>query len=257
MVYHRSKTLPAGGFVQCHHCDAEQKLPNQCPQCGKKVTTFGLGTQRVEEELHRKFPQLVEEKTMLRLDSDTIRGRGRGGGHNALHKALARFGSGEVQVLLGTQMIAKGLDYPNVRLVGVINADTSINLPDFRATEHTFQLVSQVSGRCGRGEHAGSVIVQTFQPGIAAIRLAAQHNYQAFAELELQQRKQCGLPPFGRMARIVVRDRDYAKCMARARELAAALLQRTQHGDAELKSIKVRGPVPCPIAHFRQTPHSD
>lgn len=241
MVYHRSKHLQTGGYVQCHHCDAEQKLPGKCPQCGKKITTFGLGTQRVEEELHRKFPQLVEGETMLRLDSDTMRSG------TALHDALARFGSGEVKVLLGTQMIAKGLDYPNVRLVGVINADTSINLPDFRATERTFQLVSQVSGRCGRGEHAGLVIVQTFQPRVPAIRLAAEHNYERFAEIELKQRQQCGLPPFNRMARLVVRDPNHVKCMTRAKELTRALAERAA---AMNQSVRVRGPAPCPIARI-------
>ncbi len=241
MVYHRHKTLPTGGFVQCHHCEAQTKLPAHCPQCQKRITTFGLGTQRVEEELHRKFPQLVTGETMLRLDSDTMRGS------HALHEALTHFGTGEIKVLLGTQMIAKGLDYPNVRLVGIINADTSINLPDFRATERTFQLVSQVSGRCGRSEQPGLVIVQTFQPDIPAIRLAAEHNFEAFAALELQQRHACGLPPFARMARLVVRDRDHTKAMTRAKDLTRVMIELVAQID---QNIRVRGPAPCPIARI-------
>jgi len=241
MVYHRKRDLPKGGYVQCHHCESEQRLPSQCPQCAKKISTFGLGTQRVEEELHRKFPQLVEGETMLRLDSDSMRTGA------TLHDALQHFGAGDVRVLLGTQMIAKGLDYPNVRLVGVINADTSINLPDFRATERTFQLVSQVSGRCGRGEMPGRVIVQTFQPDIPAIRLAAEHNYEGFAAMELEQRRQCALPPLTRMTRIVVRDRDFEKCVTRAKELTYAVQQRAQ---ANLEKVRVRGPAPCPIARI-------
>jgi primosomal protein N' (replication factor Y) len=244
VVYHLHKKIPQGGFVRCHHCLAEQKLPQLCPLCGKHVSVFGLGTQRVEEELARKFPALIEGQTMLRVDSDSM--------HSSkdFHDALGRFARGELRMLIGTQMIAKGLDFPGVRLVGVINADTAINLPDFRASERTFQLVAQVAGRCGRGTAPGQVIVQTFSPNAPAIALAAQHDFETFARSELAERSRSKLPPVARMARLIVRDVDLAAALARARELAAQLR------DLADRSIHLRGPAPCPIAriadHYRQ-----
>lgn len=238
MVFHLNRRLPAGGFVRCHHCEAEQRLPQRCPLCDRHVTTFGLGTQRVEEELARKFPQLVEGKTMLRVDSDSMRGS------KDFHHALGKFGAGEVKLLVGTQMIAKGLDFPNVQFVGVINADTAINLPDFRASERTFQLVNQVAGRCGRGRDPGLVIVQTFQPQASAIRLAAAHDYEGFAKLELSDRRRCKLPPYTRLARIVVRDVDYTRCVNTARTIARRLAELAD------ESMRLRGPAPCPISRI-------
>ncbi|MCH7603298.1 MAG: primosomal protein N' [Planctomycetes bacterium] len=237
-VYHKSKRLATGGFVQCHHCLTEQRLPSQCPDCANKVTTFGLGTQRVEEEITNKFPELVTGQTMLRIDSDTMHGA------KSFHDALERFGRGDIRLMLGTQMIAKGLDFPGVRLVGVINADTALNLPDFRAAERTFQLVSQVAGRCGRGDQPGLAIVQTFNPGVPAIRLAAAHAYTEFAEIELSERRQCNLPPYSRMARIVVRDAELMKCIAMGKRLAEGL--RSLADDSQ----RIRGPAPCPIARL-------
>jgi len=235
VVYHRDQKLPTGGYVRCHHCDAEQMLPNLCPDCGKKVTLFGLGTQRVEEELDRKFPDL----TTMRMDSDAMRSR------QDYQRTLDQFRRGEVDVLLGTQMIAKGLDFPNVLLVGVISGDTSLNMPDFRATERTFQLIAQVAGRAGRGEKPGTVVVQTFSPNDPTIQLAAKHDYNAFAAAELKIRKDVGLPPFSRMARIVVRNRDHAKGYEQARELANHL----QDANTSLGGgVRLRGPMPCPIA---------
>jgi primosomal protein N' (replication factor Y) (superfamily II helicase) len=238
MVYHKNRALPTGGYVRCHHCLAEQKLPATCPQCGNKISTFGLGTQRVEEELAREFPQLVEDETLKRVDSDTMHGA------KDFHDVVGRFGKGEIRVMVGTQMIAKGLDFPGVRLVGVINADTAINLPDFRATERTFQLVSQVAGRTGRGLVPGRVVVQTFNPDSPAIQLAAQHDYESFAKLEMRHRQLAGLPPITRMARIVLRDEDHVKCTAAARQLHAALKPLAD------ESIRLRGPAPCPIARI-------
>jgi primosomal protein N' (replication factor Y) len=238
MVYHKDRSLGTGGYVRCHHCAAEQRLPDRCPVCQKKVSVFGLGTQRVEEELGGTFPELVEGKSMLRLDSDAM--------HKSTdyHKALSRFATGEIKLMLGTQMIAKGLDYPNVRLVGVINADTAINLPDFRAAERTFQLVNQVAGRSGRGIHPGRVIVQSFEPSIPAIQLAAANRYEEFARMELASRERFGLPPSTRMARLVVRDEDSIECQQRARMLAEQL--RTVAD----KQLRIRGPAPCPISRI-------
>jgi primosomal protein N' (replication factor Y) len=224
-------------FVRCHHCLAEQLLPKQCPECGKPVTVFGLGTQRVEEELTRLFPSLVEGETMLRVDGDTMQTA------KHFHDALERFGKGEVKVLMGTQMIAKGLDFPNVRLVGVISADTALALPDFRAAERTFQLVSQVSGRAGRGANPGRAVIQSFEPDTPAIRLAASHDFERFAAQELADRKEFGLPPYRRLARLILRHPGESECAERSAALAQAL--RSIAGPVE-----VRGPSACAIGRI-------
>ncbi len=237
MVYHKDQRLPDGGVVKCHHCEAEQLLPKLCPMCSRKVTTFGLGTQRVEEEIAAKFPGV----SCLRMDSDTMR-TGRD-----YHSSLEAFRRGEVRILLGTQMIAKGLDFPNVRVVGVISADTALNLPDFRAAERTFQLIAQVAGRAGRGDHPGRVIVQTFSPDDPAIALASRHDYEAFAARELHIRAQVGLPPATRMARIVTRHRDHAACLKLATDLTELLHQNNTDS-----AVRIRGPMPPPIARIAE-----
>lgn len=244
-VYHLH-TLAAArtpGFVRCHHCLAELLLPRKCPVCAKSVNTFGLGTQRVEEELQRKFHHthgLTLGTTMLRVDSDTMKSS------RDYFDALQRFSTGEVRLLLGTQMIAKGLDFPNVRLVGVVNADTSLNMPDFRSAERTFQLVAQVAGRAGRADLPGRVIVQTMSPNEPSIVLAAKHDFESFALRELDTRKRSGLPPTTRMARIVCRDLELSKATASASRLAALLReqQRTH------TTLVIRGPMPCAISRI-------
>ena len=243
VVYHKDQRLPTGGYVRCHHCEAEQLLITTCPDSGHKVTVFGLGTQKVEEELREKFPGV----RAARMDSDTMRHA------RDYQQTLDKFRAGEIDVLLGTQMIAKGLDFPGVRLVGVISADTALHMPDFRASERTFQLISQVAGRSGRSEHAGRVVVQTFSPDDPAITLAAAHDYEGFARREIGLRAEVGLPPISRMARIVVRDKDHVACYENAKKLA-------NHLDAANRALKtqvrMRGPMPCPIAriadHHRQ-----
>jgi primosomal protein N' (replication factor Y) len=251
-----STTRPLDHFplCRCHHCLAEQTLPVQCPVCAKRINTFGFGTQRLEEELGRKFDSLVLGETMLRLDADTMTRAA------DYFDALERFRHGSVRLLLGTQMISKGLDFPNVRLVGVINADTALNLPDFRASERTFQLVAQVAGRAGRGEREMSrdghtpldrVIVQTFNPTEPSITAAAAHDFRAFATRELLMRTQTGLPPAGRMARIVCRDENPARAEASASRIAAALRAPpvTADGDSSWAGqLRVKGPMPCPIS---------
>lgn len=238
MAYHKDRTLPTGGFVQCHHCHAEQLLPNRCPQCrSHKVTVFGLGTQRVEEELARNFPDL----RVSRMDSDSMR-KGRD-----YDETLEAFRRGQFDILVGTQMIAKGLDFPNVRLVGVISADTVLHLPDFRSSERTFQLIAQVAGRSGRGDQPGMVIVQSFSPTDPAILLAAEHDYDTFAEREIELRRSVGLPPTTRMARVVVRYRDPDHC----RQVTQRLLGALAHYNERLQlEIELRGPAPCPIARI-------
>ncbi len=239
MVYHKAKQLPTGGYVECHHCTAKQTLPTNCPQCSKKITTFGLGTQRVEEELERKFPQA----RLARMDSDIMRTA------RDYEETLDAFRAGEIDILLGTQMIAKGLDFPNVRLVGVISADTSIHMPDFRATERTFQLISQVAGRTGRGSEAGKVILQTFNPNDPAIQLAAKHDYETFAQNEIELRRNMRLPPITRMARIVVRDKDHVACYEHATKLASSL---NRFNDELQLGVRLRGPMACPIARIAE-----
>ncbi len=243
MVYHRDKVSPRGGAVRCHHCLAERLLPELCPVCGKRVSVFGMGTQRVESELATLYPELIEGRTMLRLDGDTART------HQHWLDALSRFERGEVRLLLGTQMIAKGLDFPGVRLVGVVHADTAIHMPDFRAAERTFQLVSQVAGRAGRSVDPGLVIVQTLVPNAPAIRLAAAHDYRGFASAELATRERSRLPPYSRMARIVVRDADHSKAAAHAERIVEALRSAMEPlPQSPNEWIRLRGPMPAPIS---------
>lgn len=241
MVLHRDKRLPRGGVVVCHHCQSEQRIPTRCPSCGKLPIPLGIGTQRVEEELVAKFSAshgLMAGTTMVRVDSDTMKSA------RDYFEVLGRFGRGEIKLLVGTQMIAKGLDFPNVRLVGVVNADTSVWMPDFRAWERTFQLVSQVAGRAGRGRLSGRVIVQTACPDNPAIRLAAAHDYVTFADMELGTRRAGNHPPVIRMARIVCRDENDQKAMDAAEVIAHAA--RELAGSA----VEVTGPMPCSIGRL-------
>ncbi len=241
MVYHKHQ-LPGmapggGGFIRCHHCENEQLLKPLCPQCGKKITLFGLGTQRVEEEIERKFPEL----RFARMDSDTMRQR------DDYQRILGQFQKGELDLLIGTQMIAKGLDFPNVRLVGVISGDTSLHMPDFRAAERTFQLIAQVAGRAGRSSTPGVVVVQTFSIDDPTIKLASKHDFITFAQRELEMRQQMGLPPHTRMARVVVRDIDHEKSYLMCKKLSQELARCNQQlGNV----VRLRGPMPCPIARI-------
>ena len=237
MVYHVDKQLPAGGLLRCHYCSFENRLPKLCPICGRKVTVFGLGTQRVEEEVANKFPGL----SMMRMDSDVMRTM------RDYEQTLGAFRSGKVKLLLGTQMIAKGLDFPNVRIVGVISADTALNLPDFRSSERTFQLIAQVAGRSGRGPHGGRVIVQTFTPDHPSIQLASNHDYQGFAAQELESRQRYALPPVTRMARIIVRDAQFERAERAAHELATLLNEQNEQVGV---GATLYGPTPPPIARI-------
>jgi primosomal protein N' (replication factor Y) (superfamily II helicase) len=244
MTYHRASAFhpetasnEAGlhtGQMHCHYCLTVNALPAKCPTCDKKLSLFGLGTQRVEEELQRKFPGVV----FARADSDTMRSRS---DYEAL---LSRFGAGEIQVMLGTQMIAKGLDYPNVTLVGVISGDTALSLPDFRAAERTFQLVTQVAGRAGRGDKPGRVVLQTFMPDDAALQFAMKQDFEGFAVHESARRAIAQLPPHARMVRLVLRDLSlehlHKRDQAIAQQLNDAIAQQQL-------SIDLRGPMPCAI----------
>ncbi|MGX7163070.1 primosomal protein N' [Enterococcus massiliensis] len=173
--------------MRCHYCGHEERIPHRCPNCGEdRIRYYGTGTQKVEEELKDVFPTA----RILRMDVDTTRRKG------AHEKILAAFGERKADILLGTQMIAKGLDFPEVTLVGVLNADTALNLPDFRSSERTFQLLTQVSGRAGRAQKPGEVVIQTFNPEHYAIKLAQAQDYETFYQQEMIVRHRGGYPPF-------------------------------------------------------------
>jgi len=223
----------------CHYCDYQIRAPERCPQCGSGAIRYrGFGTQRLEAEVKARFPN----QRCLRMDTDTM------SKHGSHAEALRSFREGEVSILLGTQMIAKGLDFPNVLLVGVINADTALHFPDFRAAERTFQLVTQVAGRTGRGERGGRVLVQTFSPDHPAILAAVRHDYQMFADSELPGRERYGYPPFASLVRIVVR----GPVEAIAASFAETLGRRLTEALAENPfTHRVLGPAPAPIARLR------
>jgi primosomal protein N' (replication factor Y) len=182
LTYHR-----AGEQLKCHYCGHEEPVPTKCPECSSDhIRFFGTGTQKVEEEIAKLFPYA----RVLRMDVDTTRTKG------SHERILKQFGDGEADILLGTQMIAKGLDFPNITLVGVLNADTTLHLADFRAAEKTFQLMTQVSGRAGRHDKEGKVYIQTYTPEHYAIELSKAQFYEPFYHKEMQIRKQYEYPPF-------------------------------------------------------------
>lgn len=200
--------------MKCHYCGHEESVPRNCPKCrSHDFRYYGTGTQKVEKELNKLFP----EARIIRMDVDTTRKKG------AHEKLLSSFGKGEADILLGTQMIAKGLDFPRITLVGVINADTSLSLPDFRSSEKTFQLLTQVSGRAGRSDLVGEVIVQTFNPDHYAIRYAQLHHYDGFYRQEMALRHRGGYPPYYFTAQVTVSDRDEKKAQVKIYEINAMI----------------------------------
>jgi primosomal protein N' (replication factor Y) len=225
------------GLARCHYCGYEAAPPGACPAClfpGIRFT--GLGTERIEEVVARRFPDVP----LARMDSDTMTGRG------AYERVLGAFRRGEIGILVGTQMLAKGLDFPNVTVVGVVNADVSLHVPDLRSAERTFQLLAQVAGRTGRGPKGGRVVVQTFRPYHYAVEAARTHDYLSFAVQELNYRRQLNYPPFSRLARVLVAGKREEAVVTKARELGDLLRPRLPESGAELL-----GPVPAPIAQLR------
>jgi primosomal protein N' (replication factor Y) (superfamily II helicase) len=234
LTHHR-----AGEQAICHYCDFQMPAPVRCPECTFDGIRFsGFGTERLEAEIIGRFPNVP----VVRMDSDTMQ---KPGSHE---RALARFRSGEVKILLGTQMIAKGLDFPNVTLVGVINADTTLHFCDLRAAERTFQLVTQVAGRTGRGDKGGRVLVQTFSPDHYAILAAIEHDYARFAAAELPSRQEHLYPPFASLIRLIIRG-DSEPAVDQIAETAGERL-RTALAAAQIQH-RVLGPAPCPIARLR------
>jgi primosomal protein N' (replication factor Y) len=228
------------GFAVCHYCLSKTLVPQYCPLCKKKMTMIGLGSQRLTEELINKFPSA----RVHRVDSDSMAANPQN-----YYRLLADFADGKIDILAGTQILAKGLHFPNVTLVGIISADTSLALPDFRANERTFQLIAQVAGRAGRSEKGGIVIVQTFLPDQPAIKFALNHNYSAFAQNELAQREKCNLPPYWRMAIIAMRDAKFEKLQTAANALRQKIDQIITA--ANLRII-VRGPMPATISRIQR-----
>jgi primosomal protein N' (replication factor Y) len=228
-----------GNQVICHLCDYRAAPPSACPACDSgEIRYWGMGTQKLEAEVRARFPDVP----LLRMDTDTMRARG------AHEKALSEFRQGKARILVGTQMIAKGLDFPNVTLVGVIQADTALHLPDFRAAERTFQLVTQVAGRTGRGEKGGRVLVQTFSPDHPAIRAAVRHDYAAFAAQELPLREMLHYPPFAAMIRLVIR----GPAEAVAKEFAQRLGQSISAAlEAQQAQARLLGPAPAPTPRVK------
>ena len=222
--------------LKCHHCEYTGRPPVTCPDCGGvKVKSFGIGTEKVEEEALSLFPHA----RIARMDRDTTSKKGAHG------RILRDFRQGEADILIGTQMIAKGLDFPNVTLVGVVSADTAINMPDFRAAERTFQLLTQVAGRAGRGATAGEVIIQTFSPDHYAVQAAILHDYLSFYNQEILFRRELKYPPYSRFANLISSDVNETRASARATALAAAL-ERTLP-----ESIEIIGPSAAPISRLK------
>jgi primosomal protein N' (replication factor Y) len=224
----------------CHHCHRSRPLPQRCPQCeSPRIRFLGIGTEKVEEEAGRAFPGA----RLLRWDRDVTRRRG------AHERILARFLAHDADILIGTQMIAKGLDMPAVTLVGVISADVGLNLPDYRSGERTFQLLEQVAGRAGRGPRGGRVIIQTYTPHHYAIEAAARHDYDAFYEHEVGLRQRLGYPPFGRLARLVFAHTNAGHAQEQALRMAATL--RRERDVRGIPGLDVLGPAPALVPRVR------
>jgi len=235
LTYHFAEDV-----LVCHQCNYRMPVPQTCPRClSRRIKFLGTGTQKLEREASYSFPQA----RLLRWDSDVTRGRYSHG------EILNKFRSHQADILIGTQMVAKGLDLPLVTLVGVVNADTSLNLPDFRAGERTFQLLSQVLGRAGRGSLGGKVIIQTYSPGHYAIQTAAKHDYALFYDTEINYRRQLHNPPFSRLACLVYSHTNDALCQREAEKMKHRLSQEIE--SRGIDDLSVIGPAPAFIHKLR------
>jgi primosomal protein N' (replication factor Y) len=232
LTYHKQRDR-----LECHYCGFSRRVPKECPKCASEhVYFFGAGAEQLEEKLREKFPGAK----VARLDRDAVRTKG------AYQQVLADFASGKINILVGTQMVAKGHDFQRVTLVGVVSADSQLSLPDFRAAERTFQLLTQVAGRAGRGALPGEVLVETYYPEHYAIQLAARQDYLAFFERELQFRRLLHYPPFTALASILVRDTKIENAIRWSRQLSAFLAPQESRG------VKVLGPAAAPLARLKR-----
>ncbi|MDO0821674.1 replication restart helicase PriA [Desulfosporosinus nitroreducens] len=231
-----------GQAMRCHYCDHKELPPHTCPKCGSRyIRFFGQGTQRVEEELQGLFPEVP----ILRLDYDTTRSS------EAHDTILDKFRRQEASILVGTQMMAKGLDFPNVTLVGVIAADQTLNMPDFRARERTFQLLTQVAGRAGRSNKPGEVVIQTYSPQDSAVMRAAHHDFQGFFWEEIRYRKERKYPPYTHIIRVLLLHEKEDRVIKGANELGAFLQQGMQDPKFGNTELDVLGPAPAVLSRLR------
>jgi primosomal protein N' (replication factor Y) len=222
------------GKLVCNHCGFSSEAPMVCPRCNSSsIKYFGIGTQRIEKEVMDAYP----EARILRYDRDTV---GKRGSHDAF---FANFASGKANVMIGTQMVTKGLDVAKVTLVGVVSADTGLYLPDFRSAEHTFQLLTQVAGRAGRHHLPGKVIIQTYTPDNYVIQAAARHDYEEFYRREIEYRRELGYPPFSRLISLMISGREENEVIKIAEVLGKFLVKRLPEG--------VLGPAPAAISKLR------
>ena len=232
LTYHKSRQR-----LECHYCGFAMRVPKACPKCAKEYLYFvGEGAERIEEYLHEQFPKA----SIARLDRDTVRTK------QQFQKVLGAFAKGEIDVLVGTQMVAKGHDFERVTLVGVVAADLALGRPDFRAAEKTFQLLTQVAGRAGRGRLTGEVLVETYYPEHYAIELAAKQDYIGFFEKEAHFRRMLHYPPYTALASILIRDKKIERAVQWSRALEAVLKPFEQQG------MKVLGPAAAPLSRLRQ-----
>jgi primosomal protein N' (replication factor Y) len=224
----------AEGLLRCHTCNYHRRMPPACPACkSQRIRQYGTGTQRVEAELQALLPQA----RTLRWDHETTRQKG------AHEQILSQFAAHQADVLVGTQMLAKGLDLPLVTLVGIVLADVGLSLPDFRTNERAYQVLTQVAGRAGRSLLGGEAILQTFQPEHYVLQAVANHDYQAFYQQELAFRRQLGYPPFATLVRLEFRHQQAGKAEEAANLLAAQLRRWLQEGSRT--QTRLLGPAPC------------
>ncbi len=221
----------------CHYCNHRMRAPNQCPACkGNFIYYVGEGTEQIEALLKTQFPEL----RIARLDRDTTRRR------KQFEKTLIDFGTGELDMLVGTQMLAKGHDFPNVTLVGVISVDAGLSMPDFRSAERTFQLITQVAGRAGRGEREGHVLIQTYHPDHYALRHACAQDYAGFYEEEIRYRRSINYPPFMALASLIIHGKDFTHVFETAEEVKNHLLAANKERDC-----RILGPAPAPLSRLK------
>jgi primosomal protein N' (replication factor Y) len=232
LTFHRSQ-----GLLRCHICSHSSPAPTQCPEPSCRnpgIRYSGLGTEKVEETLRKLFPHAQ----VARMDSDTLHRK------EDYRRILGDFRTGKIDILVGTQMIAKGLHFPNVTMVGIIHADLSLHMPDFRAGERTFQLLTQVSGRAGRGDVEGEVFVQAFTPFHPAIQYARRHDFQGFYDQETEFREQLKYPPFSRIALLTLKGRNEEKVDF----TASHLMREIEQLFTGWKDLVLAGPAPAPLA---------